>query len=250
VILPLVIVYAATRAFWWAVSEPWMLTAAFWAEGALKIALWVPTAVLAVMALRGGSWRDAVGELGLLSPAWRGTGLVALATVPMVALLLSAGGWSVRPSALVSVALLGPLAEEVLYRGFFFQQLCQRARWPMWAAALASALAFAIAHHQDFDVTLTVGLLRNDLATPLTILGPPLLATLAGGCLFAWMTWRWRSLWPAIVLHGAMNFWWDITPRTVDPIVATIAHGTAIGLAILVTGKETKLSGIWESGNR
>jgi membrane protease YdiL (CAAX protease family) len=32
----------------------------------------------------------------------------------------------------------------------------------------------------------------------------------AGGLLFAWIADRWQSLWPAIGLHAAINFWSDL----------------------------------------
>ncbi len=238
-ILPILFVYAATRAFWWVTTQPWYWDTPIWMDGAIKIALWVPPSLLLVRLLRGGTWHHAVAELGLITPAWRGTRLALIATLPMAAMSLTSHGVRVHPEALLVAALLGPLAEEVLYRGFLFQQLWHRARWPVWAAALGSALVFALAHHRNLDETLVLGLLRNDLATPLATLGPPTLVTIAGGCLFAWITWRWRSLWPAIALHGGVNFWWELAPNSPGSIVAASTQGIALGMMVLLTWRLT-----------
>lgn len=240
-ILPVVFVYAVTRAFWWTTTQPWFFRSPLWVEGAIKVALWVPPSILLVMALRKLSWRDTLDELGLTAPAWLGTALVTAATLPMAAMVVVAWDARFHPHSLVAAVVLGPVAEEVLYRGFLFQQLWHRARWPVWAAALGSALIFAIAHHQNLDEKLALGLLQNDLATPLSAIGPPLVATVAGGCLFAWITWRWRSLWPAIALHGAINFWWDIAPpRGADATTAAVAQGVALALVVAVTWMRTR----------
>lgn len=243
-ILPVLFVYAATRAFWWIATQPWMWQWPPSAEGAIKVALWVPASVVLVLVFSGGSWRDALAELGLTTPAWRGTRLALAATLPMAAMAGTAAGWRVHPESLVSVALLGPIAEEVLYRGFLFQQLWRRARWPVWAAALGSALVFALAHHRNLDETLALGLLRNDMGATLAVLGPPTLATIAGGCLFAWITWRWRSLWPAIALHGAINFWWDVAPRGAEGVLAASTQGVALAIAIALTWRLTSARGV------
>jgi membrane protease YdiL (CAAX protease family) len=244
VILPVVVVYAATRTFWWVTTQPWFWSAPIWLDGAVKVGLWVPPSLLMVYLLRGGTWRDALSELGLTRAAWPGTRLALAATLPMAAMLATAPGIRVNMGSLVSAAVLGPLAEEVLYRGFLFQQLWHRARWPVWAAALGSALVFALAHHKDLDETLVLGVLRNDLTTPLAVLLPPTLATVAGGCLFAWITWRWRSLWPAIALHGAINFWWDLAPQGAGSVIAGSTQGVALALMVLLTWRLTSPRGI------
>lgn len=243
-ILPIVFVYAATRAFWWVTTQPWVWSSPPWAEGAVKVVLWVPTSLALILLLRGGTWRDALSELGLTTPAWHGTRMALAATLPMAAIVATASGVHFHPASLLSVAVLGPVAEEVLYRGFLFQQLWHRARWPVWAAALGSALIFALAHHQNLDETLVLGLLRNDLTTTLGTLGPPTLGTVAGGCLFAWITWRWRSLWPAIALHGAINFWWDLAPRGAESVLAASSQGVALALAVVLTWRLTSAPGV------
>lgn len=238
-ILPVLFVYLVTRTFWWATSAAWLWKAPMWTEGAVKVALWVLPTIVVVMALRRTSLRGAFAELGLSTPAWPGVRMAVAATLPMVAIASSSLGFRFHIESLLSAAVLGPVAEEVLYRGFLFQQLWKRARWPVWAAALGSALVFALAHHKDLDEVLALSVLREDLMTRFLVLGPMILATIAGGCLFAWLTWRWRSLWPAIALHAAINFWWDIAAGGADPAISAAAQGLALTLVVALTWRQT-----------
>jgi membrane protease YdiL (CAAX protease family) len=239
-ILPILFVYALTRLFWEVSSRPEILFnqihfgSVIWLDGLLKLVLWVVPTIVLLRLLRRESWRDAWSELGLLTPAWTGSGLMLLSTLPMAALPILAAFTRFDLASFATFVVFGPVAEEVLYRGFLFQQLWHRARWPVWGAALGSSIVFALAHHRNLDEQLVLGFLRDDLYASLTVIGPPMLAAVAGGCLFAWITWRWRSLWPAIALHGAVNFWWDISIR-VPEVPAAVAQSTALAVAVGVT---------------
>lgn len=237
-ILPLLFVYAATRAFWWTATQPWVLGGPEWIDGLVKLGVWVVPAIVAAALLGGGSLRGALDDLGLSRSAWRGVVMGVAATLPMAA-LLSVSPLVVTPVSLLGAVLIGPFAEEVLYRGFLFQQLVRRARWSLPWAALVSAVAFALAHHQDLDDSLLMSFAFGRLSTQLGWIVPPTLAAIAGGGLFAWMTWRWQSLWPAIALHTAVNFWWDIAPLAVQSPLASIAHGVALVIAAVLTWRLT-----------
>lgn len=241
-ILPIVFVYAATRAFWFFTSQPWYWRGPEWMEGAVKVGVWVVPTLALLVIMRRGQWRTAVDDLGLTRPAWRGMALAVAATLPMAA-FLAVSPFSFDPASLAGAVLLGPLAEEVLYRGFLFHQLQSRAGWLMPWAALGSAIVFALAHHNNLDEVLVTAVLRENLAANITRIAPPTLATIAGGCLFAWMTWRWQSLWPAIALHMAVNFWWDIAPLAVLSPVGSFTHGLALVLAAAVTWQFTPARG-------
>ena len=48
--------------------------------------------------------------------------------------------------AFVSLAIVPPLVEETLFRGFLFKGL--RLKWPFWLSALVTSVMFAVAHGQ------------------------------------------------------------------------------------------------------
>jgi membrane protease YdiL (CAAX protease family) len=79
------------------------------------------------------------------------------------------------------VVLVGPIVEEMFFRGFLFGALAQRLGF--WAAATASAALFGVAH-----------------LDPL-LAGPAFLS----GVVFAWVYWRTGSLWPTVLAHTSQN---------------------------------------------
>jgi membrane protease YdiL (CAAX protease family) len=93
-------------------------------------------------------------------------------------------GWRI-PLVLV-VVCLGPLVEELLFRGVLLSALLQR--WSSTAAIGLSSLAFALAH-------------LPGLSWQLFALPDLLLLALA----LAWLRLRSGSIWPSVVAHGANN---------------------------------------------
>lgn len=91
-----------------------------------------------------------------------------------------------RTALAVVVVTLGPITEELLFRGLLLSALLRRMR-PL-AAVLVSALVFALAHLPDLHWLWY---------------GVPNLALL--GIAFAWLRLRSGSLWPAIVAHACNN---------------------------------------------
>ena len=140
-----------------------------------------------------------------------------------MAILAIAGFRGATFDHVVGDAVLGPLAEEVLFRGFLFGLLVQVARWRLSAAILFSAVSFGLAHEGNLAQSVS-------LAT--------------GGAVMAWLTHRWRSLWPAIALHGAMNLWWDFsTTRRLPPVSLdsmSAAQIATIVLALAITAQMTR----------
>ena len=145
------------------------------------------------MVLARASLHDAWRGLGLGGPVARGFGFGLVATIPMALATFVNRAYLPDLDDLVGTVLFGPFAEEVLFRGFLFAVLWRRARWP-WPVALAvSSVAFGLAH-------------GDGLASAVLMMD---------GAIFAWIYYRWGSLWPAIGLHAWMNFWWDLS-RGVD----------------------------------
>ena len=109
--------------------------------------------------------------------------------------------------------LFGPIAEEVLFRGLLFRQLVRRAGRSPVRAMVVSAVAFGAAHlssstlGQCSPTGSTASLYPGHWESLSALVGE---ATL-GGLLFAWLTYRWGSIWPAIGLHSSLNLSWDLT---------------------------------------
>jgi membrane protease YdiL (CAAX protease family) len=80
---------------------------------------------------------------------------------------------------LVSV-LVAPIVEELFFRGYLLN--LWRARWGTWVAILLSSLVFGLFH---FERTIFAA---------------------AAGVVFALVYLRYDSLWPGVILHGAVNF--------------------------------------------
>jgi membrane protease YdiL (CAAX protease family) len=86
--------------------------------------------------------------------------------------------------AILLHVLLGPLLEEVVYRGLFLQ--LARRYLSLWIAIVLSSAVFAVTH------------LPRDLGT--------VIAAFPFACLFAWMVFRSGSLYPGYLCHAMFNF--------------------------------------------
>jgi membrane protease YdiL (CAAX protease family) len=91
---------------------------------------------------------------------------------------------------------LSPAVEEIEFRGFGVRQLHRGTGWPFWAVVWPSAVLFGLGHVEQ-------GQSPQEMAGLLLLTG-------AGGVVFAWLVFRWNSLWVAVTLHICMNLWWDL----------------------------------------
>jgi membrane protease YdiL (CAAX protease family) len=211
------------------------------AEGVVKSLVWVIPSVLVLIAIRRLSLHEAWRELGLDSSAARGYAFGLLATLPMVLALPFGPAYSIEPAVFVGTVLLGPFAEEVLFRGFLFKQLLTRARWPLPWAIGVSAVVFALTHHPYVDSGIAAYFTRPHGRSDLLVgIGATIAMFAPGGALFAWVVYRFGSLWPAIGLHACLNLWWMVShgpdARGVFTLDASgIAQVLALGLAFLLT---------------
>jgi membrane protease YdiL (CAAX protease family) len=264
-VLHVALVYMLVRAFWMVSERPWAGRSAA-IETLLKIALWVIPCLLVLAIAARQSPRAAWRDLGLRGSPWRAVGFALAATLPMALALALTPVISPDFDLLLDSAVVGPFAEEVLFRGFLCLQLVYRAGWRIGSAIIVSSAMFALAHLPHIDLWLFSVLLGPGSSGlqaaggadgfAIIVLSPAEVwsSTIAhraddlllygapyalGGALFAWIAWRWQSLWPAVALHACVNLWWvlaqgesrllfDITPMS-------LAHGLAIVLAIGLT---------------
>jgi len=84
---------------------------------------------------------------------------------------------------ITGVAIVAPITEESLFRGVV-QQTFER-RWDITSAVLVSSLIFSVIHLQ-----------------PWWMIQQAVLAVLLG-----YLSWRWNSIIPAVIVHGANNLW-------------------------------------------
>jgi hypothetical protein len=87
----------------------------------------------------------------------------------------------------IAIGLLGPFAEELLFRGLIFGYV--DGRFGARAAWVSSSILFALAHAEPAHVALVLPL----------------------GAVLGWIRWRSASLWPCVVAHIANNtlvVWW------------------------------------------
>ena len=87
-----------------------------------------------------------------------------------------------NPIGLLSVCLIGPLAEEVVCRGAIERRLLEK-NWNPWYAIVISALLFAVAH---------MNLAQGFTATVI-------------GIFMGWVYYRTRSIWPTVFIHAVNN---------------------------------------------
>jgi membrane protease YdiL (CAAX protease family) len=225
--------------FWLAGEFGSPALSAVWNESLLKLVLWVVPAIVIV----GFMWRlppvDALRELGLATNPLPGLALGLLTLIPLVVLWTEARLSTVSAGAIVGTSLVGPFAEEVLFRGLLFRQLLRRGgRSAIWSIAV-SALVFGSAH-----LTLFVGFShgRFSYAPWLDPYINEFGVTMLGGVLLAWIVYRWDSLWPAVAVHSALNLSWQLTQSSVDvPLfAATTMRLASITIAIYVTWRATR----------
>lgn len=87
-----------------------------------------------------------------------------------------------NPLGIIGACLIGPLAEEVIFRGAIERRLLEK-HWNPWFAIVISALFFAVAHG-NFAQGATAAIM---------------------GCFIGWVYYRTRSIWPCFLIHAFNN---------------------------------------------
>ncbi len=190
----------------------------------LDNALAVLMAVLLALLLRPRGM-GLLASLGLHGNGWGGPLWVLLASLTCWLGLALLGTPNTALTALdaTMLAVLFPLAEEVLFRGLGFVLLVKivRAPWP-WLA-LPQALLFGMVHWLGFG-----GLDGGGTAL---FVG----AVIAlGGFIFAWLDHLdGDTLWCGLILHVSMNLAWNVFSLDDAVALGWQATGLRIGTALL-----------------
>jgi uncharacterized protein len=183
--------------------------------------------VSAIVAAHAVKLKGAFGELGLRAPIGRAVAFSFVAASPMLLTFAITSSINAKMSVLsVGVGcFLAPFAEEVLFRGYMFGQLCRRARWGFWLSALIPSGLFALGHaYQASGFWELIGIFA---------------VTGLGSLLGCWMYMRWQfNLWAVFGLHCLMNLWWEVfgvADTALGGWIANAARLLTITAAILLT---------------
>ena len=128
-------------------------------------------------------------------PVWVQAALVTLlflATLAATYWEYSTHGTSFGYAGPAAWLLFVPIAEEWIFRGFVLGQFVRRRVGNVWAIAGSSGL-FALWH------------LRNVFWIEDRVVGQALYAGLVLGPLLGYLTLRFRTLWPAVIVHYLNN---------------------------------------------
>lgn len=186
--------------------------------------LQVVFAVAIVMGIKKTfDYKAGLSELGLSSSIPEGLVFGLLAVLPLwvvfaFAFPLQTGiSWD----AVFFLALLSPIAEEVVFRGFAFRQLRDRLGFGFWTSSLSVAVVFGLVH---------LGM-NQDLMDSVMVF----LITALGSVVFSWTFEKSNfNLWYPIALHSLMNLSRNIFEVGVDSAYAGFLP-TVMQLVTVVT---------------
>ncbi len=177
-----------------------------------------------------------ISELGLKQGLSRGLVFGFAATLPMTvssAILFKVSDHVFAFSTLVFV-LIGPIMEEILFRGYLFGQLFRREGWGFIPASLIASVFFGMGHlYQSNDLSAAAG---------------TFLVTFVGSAWFAWLYIEHNSnLWVPMWLHVFMNLSWTIfqtnTPGAVGSNTTNLFRIVTIIITIVYTIRYSKKHG-------
>ncbi|HEI8112329.1 CPBP family intramembrane metalloprotease [Stenotrophomonas maltophilia] len=166
-----------------------------------------------------------LASLGLRTNGWSGPMWVLLASLPcwLGLALLGTPNTALTVLDATMLAVLFPLAEEVLFRGLGFVLLVKIVRGPWPWLALPQALLFGMVHWFGFGgfdgggIALFVG----------AVIG-------LGGFIFAWLDHLdGNTLWCGLVLHVSMNLAWNVFSLDDALALGWQATSLRIGTALL-----------------
>jgi|SRR5579863_1582234 len=186
---------------------------------------------LAVWVLRRAAWKDAFREFGLAgSPLPAVLFALAVSSPMLIGFVLTRSFTPhIEPLTILFLTVLSPAAEEIEFRGLGVHVLQHGTGWSFWISVWPQALLFGLGHIEQGQ-------------SPLEMAGLMLLTGL-GAVVFAWLLYRWQSLWFPIALHISMNLWWELFSVSKTALGGWLPFALQTGtllLAILLTLYWTK----------
>jgi membrane protease YdiL (CAAX protease family) len=153
---------------------------------------------LAVWVLRRVAWKGVVRELGLTDSPLPAMVFALAASSPMLIGFALTRGLPphMEPLAIFFLTVFSPIVEEIEFRGLGVRNLQRGTGWPFWAIVWPQALLFGWGHVEKGQSFLEMAGL--------------MLMTGTGAVVFAWLVYRWQSLWFPTALHICMNLWWEV----------------------------------------
>jgi len=187
--------------------------------------------VLASRLLRRLVWKETFRELGLADSPLPAVLFALAASSPMLIGFVLTRGLTphMEPLTIFFLTVLSPAAEEIEFRGLGVGILQRGTGWPFWKLLWPQALLFGLGHVEQGQSLLEMAGL--------------MLLTGSGAVVFAWLLYRWQSLWFPITLHTCMNLWWELFSVSKTALGGWFPFALQIGsvsLAILVTLYWTK----------
>ena len=186
---------------------------------------------LAVRVLRRVALKDVVDELGLANSPLPALFFAVAASAPMLigfALTRSLTP-HMEPLTIFFLTVLSPVAEEIECRGLGVRVLQRGTGWPFWILVWPQALLFGLGHIEQGQSYLEM--------TELMLL------TGLGAVVFAWLVYRWQSLWFPVAFHICVNLWWELFSVARNALGGWFPFAlqlASIALAILITLYWTK----------
>lgn len=186
----------------------------------------VALVLVALFALRPRDAGFSVSQLmGLGRSGWTSPLLVLLATLPFWIGCAFIGKLQapIDGRAILFTALLFPLAEELVFRGFGFVFARKGLGWRMAPAVLVQALVFGWVHW--------VGMKDSDIALQVFVI------TFLGGVLFAVLdAMDGYTLWCGWLFHCSLNAAWDVFDVAPSAATGWLGNGLRVLCAALAVG--------------
>jgi hypothetical protein len=150
-----------------------------------------------------------IAELGLKEGFLKGFLFGFISTLPMTvsSLILFKFSNNIFTYDTLIATFIGPIMEEILFRGYLFGELFKKEKWGFIPASIIASVFFGIGHlYQTHNLSGALG---------------TFLITLIGSAWFAWLYIEHNNLWVPIWLHILMNLSWTVFQTNVPGAIGT-----------------------------